>query len=45
MLGGGGFKEISTLGKFHMAGFILVYENWDRYDFKALHCKKKCCLD
>ena len=29
----GSFKEFSTLNR---TGFILGYENWDMYDFKAL---------
>ena len=32
----GGFEECSTLDNFYRVDFILVSENLDRYDFKAL---------
>ena len=34
--GGGSFEELSTLNNFNRAGFIGAYENWNRYDFKAI---------
>ena len=30
---GGTFEEFSMLNNFNRTGFILGYENWNRYDF------------